>query len=337
MATPTTFATSKQFINVAKEVTQGTAVLTGMTSIPIDSFSPEDKPTWLDDGALRNAMAQTYGRIQGPLHTEFDLAGPAFMDSLPFFINNIMGDIATTGASAPFTHAISLLNSGTGQPGSLTIVAYDGMTATTGARSYPGACLSELTITGNADSAFIGMSAKGMGWPSADVPTTPPTVTYSAAPPMPTWRYALGLGGTAVGAPDKTVREFSLTIARDLRVENTMQNSQSPFIIQRGQLSVSGSLTFTVPSTEAALNDLLNNTQPQLQIAGLQGTGGTTLGLTVDMQLCAFDTTKIKTDEQALGYDVTFIGVANATNTGASGGFSPLKLTVQNALPANTY
>lgn len=331
MATPTTFAAQKQYLGWAKEVTQGTPVTPGTAWMPIDSFAPEDKPTWLDDKALRGSMGDIYGRIQGPIHTEFSIAAPAYMDLLPWFLINILGDVTDAG-SAPNTHAVALLNSGTAQPGSLTLISYAGMPATTAARMYAGACLSELTISGNADSTLVSMTAKGMAWPGVDYPSSAPVPSFGAVPAQAAWRYALGLGGIASGGTqNKTVREWSITITRALRVENTLQNSQSPYIIQRGMVGVSGSLTFTVPSDETALNYLMNNTQPQLQIKGDNGGAGATLyGLQIDAQLCAFDTVKIKTDEEALGYDATFIGVNNSTNAGASGGLSPIKVTVTN-------
>lgn len=337
MPTPVTWPTQKQALWIQKETTQGTPVFTTMAEMPVDNFQPEDSVTWLDDQAMRNAMAGLYGRQAGPIHVEFSGSGPAYMDMLPYFLVNILGDITTTGASAPFSHAVSLLNSGGAQPGSLTLVQWQGTPATSACRFLAGCCLSELTITGNADSEFIGVSFKGSGWATGDVPTAAPASNLTAATPMATWRYALGQGGTAVGAPNKTVRDFGLTITRALRVENTMQNSQSPFIIQRGALTTSGSLTYTTPSDETALTALISNTQPQIQIIGTQGAVATLLSLQIDSQLTAWDTAKIKLDEEAVGYDVTWVGVGNATNVGASGGFSPVKVTCQNALPANTY
>ena len=330
MPTPTTFASQKRYAGWAKEVTQGTAVTPATAWMPIDDFQWESKFTWLDDKSLVGSMAETRGRIQGVEYTEWSIAAPAYMDMLPWFLINILGDNTDAG-SAPTTHAVSLLNSGTGQPGSLTLVAYTGMTATTGARYFPGACLSELTISGNAESSLISMSAKGMAWPGVDYPSSAPTPSFGSVSAQAAWRYALGLGGVASGgSQNKTVREWSVTITRALKPEFTAQNSQAPYIIQRGMVGVSGSLTYTVPPDQTALGYLESNTQPQLQIVGSVGATSTLYGLQIDMQQCAMDTVKEKTDEEALGYDATFIGIANSTNAGASGGISPIKITVSN-------
>jgi hypothetical protein len=274
-------------------------------------------------------MVKTYGIIQGPISTGFDMAGPCFMDGLPYLLSNIFGDETATG-TGPTTHAFSVLNTGTAQPKTLTIVHYQGMPVTTHARSYSGCALSDLTITGNSESSLIMYQAKGLGWQSLDVPTTPPVFAPTVVQPQAAWRYGVGMGGTVVGAPNKTIRDFSLTISRELRVENTLQNLQTPYIIQRGAVTVTGQFTVAVPSDETFLNYLLNNTQPQLQIAGSIGATTTLYGLQIDSLLAAMQDVTIKTDEVALGYTATFECVANTTNAGASGGYSPIKVTVSN-------
>jgi hypothetical protein len=337
MPTSVTAPTQRQVILVAPEVTQGTQVLTGMFAVPVDNFQPEPNPTWLDVKSLYGDMAEIHGRTQGPIHESFSFSGPMFPDAIGYFLKNILGDQTESGASAPFTHAFSLLNSGTGQPTSLTIVHQNLLTPTTGQRYYPGSCLSELTLKGNADSEYVSVEAKGMSWPSAAVPTSAVVPTFTAVTPIPFWKFALGVGGTTVGAPNKKMREWSLTITRALRVENTAQNSQNPYIIQRGAVGMAGSLTFTVPSDETELNYLLNNTQPQLQLLGTQGAAAALTSLQIDHLLCAFDTEKLKLDEEAIGYDATYVAIANTTNAGASGGYSPGKITIQNAVALATY
>lgn len=338
MATPVTAPTQRQVILVAPEVTQGTQVLTGMFAIPCDSFQAEPNVTWLDVESYYGDMAKTHGRTQGPIHESFSYAGPMFPDAVGYFLKNILGDQTESGASAPFTHAFSLLNSGTGQPTSLTIVHQNLLAATTGQRYYPGCCLSELTLKGNADSEFIGVEAKGMCWQSSPVPTTAVTPTFTAVTPMPFWKAVFGVGGPASGGTqNKKMREWSLTITRELRVENTAQNSQNPYIIQRGAVSMSGSLTFTVPSDESEQLHLYSNDQPQIQLLLTQGAAAALTSIQVDHQVCAWNTSKEKLDEEAIGFDTTYVAIANTTNAGASGGYSPGKITLQNAVALATY
>lgn len=329
MPTPTTYPSQKQFLGLAKETVQGTPVTPSTAWIPIDSFAPEDKPVWLDVNSMYNDMAKTHGRVQGVNHTEFDMAFPCFMDTLPHLLYNILGELSTAG-SAPNVHSVSLLNSGTAQPPSHTFVHWQGLPATTQARVYAGACLSELTVSGNAESSLLSVTAKGLAYPSSIYPTSVPVPTYSAVVPQAAWRYQVGLGGTVAGSPNVHIREWSITITRELHAEWTAQNLQSPYIIQRGAVSTSGSLTVSVPADEAEFLYFLNNTQPQMQIKGSVGAAGTLFGLQIDSQLTAMDTGKIKTDEEAIGVDLTWIGIANTTNVGASGGNGPAKFVVSN-------
>lgn len=339
MPTPTTWPSAKRFIGTAKETTQGTAVTPITFTHPVADFSPSDEYTWLVDSALRGSMVGTYGEVQGTGRTDFAIPdSPLFIDGIGFWLNNILGDLTTTGASAPFTHAFSVLNSGTGQPGSLTIADWQGPVATSKARQYPGACLAELTIKGNAESSFMEWSCKGSGWLSAAMGTEPVSAPTAAAP-LAAWRSKIGLGGPASGGTQNlTVGEWEITISRVISVQHTAGNTQQPYIIQRGEVTVTGSLKFTKPADEAAFNYMVNNTQPILQIlVSNGGAGAALLSLQIDINQAAFTSSKINRSDPAVGYDNEFTAVANTTNAGASGGYSPIKVTLQNAIAASTY
>lgn len=338
MPGPTTFPSAKQFIGVAKETTPGTPVAMTAT-LPVEKFDPEDKITGLMNTALYGSMAAEYAYIPGVKHSEFSFSGPAFMDGMGYWLNNILGDLTTTGASAPFSHAFSLLNSGGGQPGTLTITDWQGLPATNFARQFTGACLSELTIKGNAESELITYDAKGMGWGS-NIAAAAPTAAATSALPLASWRTLLGLGGPASGGTlDSTIGSWEIKISRKLKPIYTGQNSQNPYIIQRGEVSVSGKLDFAAPAAETnALLLYLNNTQPIFQWVIDNGlTLGNALGMTVDVQASAFDTSKIDRGSEAVGYSATFKAIANSTNAGASGGLSPCKITLRNAIASGTY
>src|SRR6188474_2316340 len=125
MPTPTTWPSAKAVLGLAVETTQGTPVTTVAATLPVDSFEPEDKPVALYDNALRGSMTERYGMIQGPIITEFSGSGPAFFNVLPYLTRNILGALASTGpVSSAYTHVASLLNSGTGQPDSLTFTQW---------------------------------------------------------------------------------------------------------------------------------------------------------------------------------------------------------------------
>jgi len=336
MATATTYASAKQFVGVAKETSQGTPVAMTAT-IPVEKFEPEDKPVWLDDKALRGSMVESYGRQQGVIKTDFSISGPVFGDTLGWLLGNLLGDLTTTGASAPFTHAFSTLNTGQGQPTSHTFTHFQGPVASVGARQYPGACLSELTVKWNAETQLLTYDAKGSCWPSV-IAGAAPTSAPSTVTPVPSWRGQLGIGGPATGGTlVKTVMDGEITIKRALEVVFTTQNVQTPYIIQRGAVSASGKLNF-IAADESPYTTMLNNTQPQLQLLignGVSGAGQ--IQVQVDCQNAAYATAKADFGKAAVGYQTTFDAIANTTNAGTSGGFSPLKVTLTNGIAAGTY
>lgn len=340
MATPTTWPSAKSFVNWSKEtVAQGTPSVVSPWTYPLSApLTIKDNPVYIADPGMRGSMVSEYGLIQGPISVSWSMQGFAFMDGLGFLLNNILGDITTTGAAAPFSHAMSVLNSGMAQPGSLTLVDWQGTPATSNARQIPGACLSQLVLKGNAESSVIEFTAQGLAWPSSDLGAAP-TPAPTAAPPLASWRTALGLAGPASGGTQvKTAREWSITIDRKLRAEFTLQNAQTPFIIQRGAVTAAGTLLVPVPADETVLNYYLNNTQPQVQLIVDNGlTLGAKLTLQIDAALGAFNSGEIVRGEEAIGYNMAYKCIANTTNAGASGGYSPLKVTLQNALPAGTY
>jgi hypothetical protein len=333
MATPVAWPSAKSFIGVTKEVTQGTAVPPLVSTVPVNKFTPSDKFTQIEDKAQRGDMAELGGIVQGAGMVEWEIAeSPAFYDMLPYFLANLMGDITTTGVG-PFTHAISLLNSGTGQPGTLTIFDWQGTPANQG-RQYPGVVVTELTLKGNPESEFITWSAKGLGWLSADTAAAP-TPAASTDAPMAAWRANILIAAAA----DKTFGEWEVTIARAAQAEHTSQNSQQPFLIFRGALTASGTVRQIKAADEARYLQFLANTQVELEINADNG-GATTAdrNIKIHMQKIAWaDGTVLQRDEVAVGYNLPFKAIANTTDAGASGGRSPVKVTVINNTAAGTY
>jgi hypothetical protein len=334
MPTPTTYPSAKQFVNLAKETTQGTPVETGQKTYPFTEFKPKDDPVMLADEGLRGSMVKTYGKIQGPQKSAFTGAGAVFLDLLPHLLLNLMGAVASTGpVSSIYTHIASLLNSGTGQPPSHTFTDFQGLTATSGARSYAGGSLSELTLKGNPESTLIEMAIKGSAFWSNAFPTAPPTVDLPAENPMAAWRVELAFGGALPGSKNLTVREWEITTTREISVQHTSQNSQAPYIIQRGPIQTMFKFFVAKPSDETFLTYLRDNTQPQFQLLvsnGLAAANARTLQ--IDMTALAFDSVEINRGDAAVGYDVSGEAVANTTDAGASGGYAPVKYTVTNAI-----
>ena len=405
-----TFASAKQFVLVAKESTQGTAVA-GVATIPVEKFEPEDKYVWLEDKAIRGSMVESYGVQPGVIKTDFSMSGPVFGDTIGWLLGNLLGDVAYTGGTntgtpttttagvaagvsvipvtsatgitpgtvlsldtagllelvtvlsvvslnvtltAPltkthltsavvqpvnpsYTTAVSTLNSGNGQPTSHTFTHFQGPTATVGARVYPGACLSEVTLKWNAETMLLSYDAKGSSWPSQPAGSLP-TSAPSAVTPIASWRGILGIGGPASGGTlVKTVTDGEISFKRSLEPVYTTQNSQNPYIIQRGAVSVAGKLNF-IAIDETPYTTMTANTQPPLQLIVSNGlAGAATVAVQVDCNLAAYETAKPNFGKAAVGYDTTFVAVANTTNAGISAGYSPAKVTLTNAVAPGSY
>jgi hypothetical protein len=333
VATPVAWPSQKSFIGLTKEVTQGTAVPPLVVTVPVNKFTARDKFTPLEDNAQRGDMAELGGIVQGVGMVEWEIAeSPAFYDTLPFFVKNILGELATTGAG-PYTHAGNLLNSGAAQPPTFTIFDWQGTPANQG-RQYAGCAVSELTIKGNPESEFITWSCKGVGWLSAATAAAP-VAAPSAEAPMAAWRTNILFAAVA----DKTFGEWEVTITRAVDVEHTSQNSQNPFLIMRGALGVAGTLRQIKPADEVQYAKYLANTQFELEINADNG-GLTTAdrNIKLHMQLVAFaDGTALQRDEVAIGYSMPFKAIANTTDAGASAGRSPIKVTIINNTVGTTY
>lgn len=333
---PTTYTPSKAFLGIAPETTPGTAVAPTMT-IPIAKGDFDDAPKFLDDPSLRGSMAALYGRYAGTKIANVGFQGPMYPDTFVHLLQNMLGDRTTTGASDPYTHAVSLNNSATGQPITHSLTYYTGMTPTVGARVYTGACLSDLAINYDAEAKLIEYTCKGMAWGSK-IAAVLPVAAPSAVPPFAGWRALVGLagpasGGTLVG----TVSTLSIEFKRKLDAIYTFVNAQDPYVIQRGNLALDGKASF-IATDEVPLTTMLANQQQQLQVKidnGIVGAGQR--ALTVNCNLVGYKTVKANEGKTATMWDVTFDGIANSADAGATGGLSPCKLTVINGNPGTAY
>lgn len=332
MPTPTVYPQALSFLGIGKETTQGTAV-TPTHFIPYDpgSFEPDEQPDVLIDEGERGSMVAEYGGVRGKNKVETGWRGIPFSEPIGYLLHNILGGYAVTGAG-PFTHTFSVLNSGTGQPPTHTLTDRQGITATVGARAYPGLCLSELTLTGNAEQ-LLTYEAKGTGWPSAAA-SGAPTNTVPTSVATPAWRSSVTWGGTAV----TTCMEWSLTLSRELEVKNTADGTQNPFTVARGKLMASASLNIvasdqTPLNAEVPLTNLVAGTEAALVIAvaaNYAGTAGHSITFTMTKsQIVKAPLTRSGVTQ---GWNVDVKPFANSTDVGASAGLGPVKCVLVNGV-----
>jgi hypothetical protein len=259
--------------------------------------------------------------------------------------------MTVNNTTAPYVHAFSLLNGLTGapyagqaaQPKTLCITDRTGIPATGLADQYAYSCLSELTITGNAEKLLV-WSGKAVCY-SRQIPGTPVgTPNVSSVQTYPSWRSTTGIGGPVSTNQVKNVAEWAVTITRAVKAINTNAGAQTPFVIGRGKAGVTGKNTFSPSIDDTALTNLLGNVQPQIQyIAGNGLTGTNLIQVQIDVGVGAYLTSDINDSSELFGYDTTFkaphtaasfTGPQGGVLYGASGGKSCIKIAVTNAVPS---
>jgi hypothetical protein len=104
---PAVYPTGKQTIGGAVEAVPGTAVAPTFW-MPVTKFEWNDKPTWLKDMAGRGVMGNdAFAIIQGVEIGELTIEGPAYLDTLGYWLANLLGDVTATGTTTTPTGVLS--------------------------------------------------------------------------------------------------------------------------------------------------------------------------------------------------------------------------------------
>jgi hypothetical protein len=270
-------------------------------------------------------MVDDYGETAGPLSATVDFGGDVFADTIGYPLAGVLGDVTTTGASAPFSHAMAVLNTGTGQPISYTL--NDNYAA--GNRQYAGAKFSDIQITFNADGVLT-YSAKAVSLGS--VTATAPTPSFTPLGQLPGWVGVVTIGGTvATGVLDGEV-----DIKRPVSIISAVDGTQAPAFLWSGPLSVTGKATLLMED-DTFLTSYLTNTQPAVDVNFTQGTGAALTQIKLHMSKCAITAADITRGKDYVEIPITWNAIANVTDAGTSAGYSPIKVTIQNAITTGTY
>ncbi|MEW2302574.1 phage tail tube protein [Streptomyces sp. NPDC006655] len=317
-------ATQLSFLGIAKETTPGTPVASTQF-IPVTQITPKDSLTLLDDKGYRGALVDVYDQVAGPLSGTLDFDGDVYPDTIGFPLAGVLADVVTSGASAPYTHVFSVLNTGNGQPTSYTL--NDQYVA--GNRQYPGAKFSEVGFKFTAD-GLLTYSAKTTTFGS--VAATAPTASWTSVPPMVGWQGVAQIAGvTQAGVIDGEV-----TIKRPVTVINSVDGTQAPVQLWSGPVSVDGKATL-IMEDDTALTQYLTTAKPSVDFNFSAGAGASAVQLKFHMSKCSLSAADITRGKDYIEIPITFTALANTTDVGASGGYSPIKVTVQNAVTSGTY
>jgi hypothetical protein len=323
-------ASVRSYLGIAKETTKGTVVApTDFIPVAKDSLKPQDMVDALYDTGLRGSNVLNYNYIPGRKHSTFDFGGAVFADTIGYGLAGIMGACATTGASAPYTHTISLLNSlttGTDtQPISYTLTDFYAVAV----RSYPGCQFSDFSLKFNAD-GMLEYDTKTMGFSSSTV--SDPTPTFSTVLPTPVWRGTVSIGGSAVS----NAMTGNIDLKRPVTPIYGISNTQDPFQVFLGPLEVTGKITF-IMETDAQLTNFLNNSQPAIVLNWAYGAGASAVQIQATITKGAYTAAVIERGQDFVQVTIDLNGQGNTTDDGASGGFAPIKWVLQNAKASGTY
>jgi hypothetical protein len=323
-------ASVRSYLGIAKEATKGTVVApTDFIPVAKDNLKPVDVVDPLYDTGLRGSNVVNYNYIQGRSRSTFDFGGAVFADTIGYSIAGLLGSVATTGVSAPYTHTISLENSLTSdvdvQPISYTLTDFYAVDV----RSYPGCQFSDFSLKFNAD-GMLEYDAKTTGWASTTV--SDPTPTFSTVLPTPVWRGTVSIGGASVA----TAMEGNIDMTRAATPIYGISNTQNPYQVFLGPLEVTGSIKFVMENDSQLLN-FLNNSQPAIVLDWAYGSGATQVQISATITKGAYTAGVIERGDDFVSVTIELNGQGNTTDAGSTGGFAPIKWVLKNAKASGTY
>ena len=245
--------------------------------------------------------------------------------------------VAVTNTTASYTHVFSNLNpaSSTGntssQPPTYTWLHrnFIATSANHNADEYSYTRVTDMSMTAKKDGWFS-WDAKAVaylrGYPSADYPPS-----FTTVKAQPSWKSAITLGGTQ----NYTVSELAVKLNREMDIVTTADGSQNPYVIAAGPLTATFNIAFDAQSDETILTAMLNNTQPTFSYVISNGlSGASTVSCTITAQLAGYKNTPLSPVKSLWGFKADGELIANTTNAGNSGGYSPVQVTLVNAIPS---
>lgn len=292
-------------VGLAKETTWGTYTAPAAANQFVfhKSVKVEDIINDEPDESYQGVRSKTQGFYQGFRYAKVTMDFYVAQLNIGNFLMAFFGQDTKTGASDPFTHTFTELD--TGAPPSYTISNYDATIATT--RAVEGAYLQDLTLSYADKGLFMG-NAVFLG-KYVDVAQTKPTATYDTAPHYIPYQNALTLNGTS----NAKLVALKLQFHQDVIPQFGASGTQDVTAFSVGTIDVTGDLTF----------DSTDNTEIQLYRANTQGafsalfTNTASHTLTLQMTKCAFKNGTI-IDQSAAYAKVTakIEGIRNTTDAG---------------------
>ncbi len=315
--------TYRTTVGIGKETTYGTAVV-GSFFIPVTASTPVDKLDLLKDTGWRGSAVDSYGHVPGPIFSNFDFGGDVFPDAIGFPLAGVLGDVGFT-VGPPNIWAMAVLNSGTTQPPSYTLVD----TTSINALSFPGMKFSDVGIKFDG-SGKLEYTAKAVGLTSAIV--SAPTPSYTALPITAAWTGIVSLGGTPVTA----VASGEINIKRAVDPIHTVDGTQAPYTCWSGPVTCDGKLVL-VMEADTYRAQYVAGTAAAVDINFAAGAGATATQIKLHCSKATFTKADQMFGKSYVELDIDFTADANTTDVGASAGYSPVLVTLKNAIATGIY
>jgi hypothetical protein len=315
-------ATPSQFtsLGIGAEATEGTAADPALW-LPVTAIANEDKQDFIEDTGMRGSMVKAYGHAAGVASSVIDFGGQVDLSAFPVVLAGVLGDVTTTGED-PYTHAISVLNEMPGQPSTYTVVDGSGVTT----RRYTGVRFGEVAIKAGADKE-VTYTAKGAGFPGETV--SMPTVSYLEAPIVPAWTGTCTIGSLA----SVLVEELDLSVKRGgADPIHVINGTRGPVTIYTDELDVTCKAKVVMDNTD--ILDAYLAAESVAVTFGFATAGGE---IVFQMSTATLTAAKVSRGQKYVSIDVDLATAANTIDAGASGGYSPIKVTVANAVEGGTY
>jgi hypothetical protein len=320
----------RSYLGIAKETTKGTPVApTDFIPVMKDSLKPADIIDPLYDTGLRGSNVVNYNYIPGRTRSTLDFSSAVFADTVGYALTGLLGSVATTGSTAPFTHTISLKNSAVAaaddQPISYTLTDFYAAAV----RAYPGCQFSDFSLKFNAD-GMLEYDAKTTGWLSSSAST--PTPSFSTVLPTPVWQGTVSIGGSTVA----TSMTGNIDMKRNVTPVYGISQTQNPFNVFLGPLETTGKITF-IMEDNTELTRYLTNTQPAIVLNWAYGAGAAAVQIQATLTKGAYTAAVIERGQDFVQVTVDLNAQGNTTDAGSTAGFSNIKWVLQNAKASGTY
>ena len=350
------YLTANSYLGMVIEATPGTlpssAGSTYATGKPawIPIMSPQITPTlaFLRDEALRGSPTQVYDMVQGVRHDLFEFKTYLYADTFPMLARSILGSYDAETVPNEYVHVFRLLNDPTtgSQPPTYSLLDFDGANYFT--TSYSVA--DSLAISFGAEVAAEA-TVKYMAFPYTtytEAPSVFASQSLSTEALIPSWNASITIGSYTfynVQSGDITLNRKTAPI---FTVGSTgYPNTQAPYTVFAGPLEVTGKFTlvlnnqndvFSVGSTLGAFDTTnawaLTRDHGEAMVIALSDpndtTGGTAHFVEFSISAPQFFNVKRTRGKEYTEVEVEFTGIANTTDGGSGGTYSPISITVGN-------